>query len=338
MALQRRVKRKNKKLEGDGVMDWLKNAYNVIRHPIDSLYKQPKAIKDYLEKNGNEEIDSFTICRIPLDTKTKFLTAVLTQGEFEKRSKALPYDDIYHLFCIINLKNGKRVLTERNQRVLLEDAKPSTLQKVPTDAMSINVNKKLTLNELINNATGVNSKIYRYDAISANCQDYLSTLFKGSGLMTPAIDKYINQDVSSLLNTTQKTISTATTDIASLFGNLISGGKKSDIKMLLKTIKGSGIQKNRNLIDKVLEFIGDKVVKGALSYGKMNYNRIKKSSGGNMAQQILDLTKNSKYLDYKKKPKPLKVKEIKTILKEKGIKGITGKTKPQLLLMLENNL
>ena len=331
MVQKRCVKKriKPKPLKGKGVMDWLKNAYNVIRHPIDSLYKQPKAIKDYLDKFGNEEIDSFTICRIPLDAKTKFLTAVLTQGEFEKRSKALPYDDIYHLFCIINLKNGKKVLTERNQRVLLEDASPSTLQKVPANAMSIKVNKKLTLNELINNATGLNSKIYRYDAISANCQDYLSTLFKGSNLMTPSIDKYINQDVSSLLNTTQKTISTATTDIASLFGNIFSGGSKKII--------------NRSLIDKVLEFIGDKLVKGAVSYGKMNYKRVRGSGKNNnnndkMAQQILDLTKNSKYLDYKKKPKPLKVKEIKLILKKKGITGITGKTKPQLLSMLENNL
>jgi len=302
MVQKRCVKKriKPKSLKGKGVMDWLKNAYNVIRHPIDSLYKQPKAIKDYLDKFGNEEIDSFTVCRIPLDTKTKFLTAVLTQGEFEKRSKALPYDDIYHLFMIINLKNGKRVLTERNQRVLLEDASPSTLQKIPAGALNIKVNKKLTLNELINNATGLNSKIYRYDAISANCQDYLSTLFKGSNLMTPIINKYVNQDVSSLLNTTQKTISTATTDIASLVGNIFSGGSKKDINMLMKHIKGSGVDK--------------------------------------MAQQILDLTKNSKYLDYKRKPKPLKVKEIKVILKEKGIKGITGKTKPQLLSMLENNL
>lgn len=248
MVQKRCVKKriKPKPLKGKGVMDWLKNAYNVIRHPIDSLYKQPKAIKDYLDKYGNEEIDSFTICRIPLDAKTKFLTGVLTQGEFQKRAKALPYDDIYHLFCIINLKNGKRVLTERNQRVLLEDASPSTLQKVPSNAMSIKVNKKLTLNELINNATAVNSKIYRYDAISSNCQDYLSTLFKGSGLMTPTIDKYVNQDVSSLLNTTQKTISTATTDIASLVGNIFSGGSKKtllvrDIKAILKSIGVKGI-------------------------------------------------------------------------------------------------
>lgn len=258
MVVHRRIKRRTKALRGDGIMDFLKNAYNVIRHPIDSLYKQPKAIKDYLNKNGNEEIDSFTVCRIPLDTKTKFLTAVLTQGEFEKRSKALPYDDIYHLFCIINLKNGKRVLTERNQRVILEDAKKSTLDKIPAGALNIKVNKKLTLNELINDATRVDSKLYRYDAITANCQKYLSTLFKGSDLMTPVIDKYINQDVSSLLNTTQKRISTATTDIASLFDNLISGGSKKmilkkDIKSRLKSMGVKGITgKNKSELMKLL--------------------------------------------------------------------------------------
>ena len=106
--------------KGDGkVIDWLRNAFNTITNPKKALTKMPKEVSDTLTKYGNEPITEIIVARSKVLSIWQFLLNALTLGTFNKEKQRLKYDDIFHLYCIIVLSNGTRLITERNQRVKL---------------------------------------------------------------------------------------------------------------------------------------------------------------------------------------------------------------------------
>jgi len=245
IALQEAVEKRKKKLEGgyrqpdnikdddfklykgEGITDWFKNAYSVITNPTEALYKIPKQVSDNLKKYGNNIVVKIIICRVPIKGVIKILLDGITLGQFSKEAKNYNYDDVFHLYAILILDNGKYLLTERNQRVVLEltDRNKANVK----DYMTINSNVKL--NRLFDNAVNLDGKnIWRYDPINHNCQNYITTLLKGSNLFTDNLDVFINQETKNLLPKTSKYIARATTDLASIAENLFKGGKKKKVR------------------------------------------------------------------------------------------------------------
>lgn len=208
--------------KGDGVVSWLKNAYRTITNPQKALTKMPKEVSDTLTKYGNEHITEIIIARSKVLSVIQFLLNALTLGTFNKEKQRLKYDDIFHLYCIIVLSNGTRLITERNQRVELKEYK----HHEPIDEkFSIRVGGGLTLSKLFENAISQQGdKLWYYDAVHSNCQNYITIILKSSGLYNEKYGSFINQNVDSLLTETAKKISTATTDIASLAENIYRGG------------------------------------------------------------------------------------------------------------------
>ena len=52
-----------KKLKGDGIIDWAKNAYNVIRDPTHILTKMPKQVSESLMMYGDFKVNKIIIGR-----------------------------------------------------------------------------------------------------------------------------------------------------------------------------------------------------------------------------------------------------------------------------------
>ena len=215
-------KRQNPYQKGDGVVSWLKNAYHTITNPKKALTKMPKEVSDTLTKYGNETITEIIVARSKVLSVIQFLLNALTLGTFNKEKQRLKYDDIFHLYCIIVLSNGTRLITERNQRVKLTEYK----HHEPIDEkFSIRVGGGLTLSKLFENAIAQQGdKLWYYDAVHSNCQNYITIILKSSGLYNEKFESFINQNVDSLLTETAKKISNVTTDIASLAENIYRGG------------------------------------------------------------------------------------------------------------------
>ena len=208
--------------KGDGIVSWLKNAYHTITNPKKALTKMPKQVSDTLTKYGNETITEIIVARSKVLSVIQFLLNALTLGTFNREKQRLKYDDIFHLYCIIVLSNGTRLITERNQRVELKEYKhqPEGID----EKFSIRV-RALTLSKLFENAIAhQGDNLWYYDAVKNNCQNYITTILKSSGLYNEKFGSFINQNVDSLLTDTVKKISTATTDIASLAENIYRGG------------------------------------------------------------------------------------------------------------------
>jgi hypothetical protein len=73
---------------------------------------------------------------------------------------------------------------------------------------------------------GSDEAFFSYDPISRNCQIFISLLIRGSGLMKPNIDKFINQDIAKLLKdeTIFQKVATTVANIAGKLKVLFGGG------------------------------------------------------------------------------------------------------------------
>jgi len=214
--------RRKRELEGEGLGDWLSNLKNVISNPTEALYKMPKHIKEKLQEYGNEQIETIYICRQPLEKQNKLLLNIITLGGFKKASQEYGYDDIYHLYMVFKLQSGKLLLIERNQRVIIKETTETKIKI--KDIITININKELTLNEMFNKAMEEDKKLFYYDPISHNCQNFTTIFLKASNLLNQNINNFVNQDVEKLLTGNSRKVASKVIDFASLAHNIYQGG------------------------------------------------------------------------------------------------------------------
>lgn len=219
----RKVIKPEDEFEGEGMGDWLSNLKNVVLDPYKALLKMPKHVKDRLQQYGNEQIKNIYVCRKPLNTRHKILLNIITLGGFKKASQDYGYyDDVFHLYMVFRLQSGKLLLIERNQRVFIKDA---TEEKIKIkDVITININKKLTLNEMFDNAMEEDKKLFHYDPITHNCQNFTTVFLKSSNLLNSNINKFVNQDVEQLLTGYSRKVASKVIDFASLAHNVYQGG------------------------------------------------------------------------------------------------------------------
>ena len=316
----KKAKRTTKrKLKGEGIIDWAKNAYRVVRNPTQALSQMPKQVSDTLKKYGDFTVREVIVGRTKVQKVVQTLLNAMTLGNFNKEKQKYGYDDIYHLYAVLVLDNGVKLITERNQRIVLTE--DTNNRDNVSEKISISTNIKLS--QLFQNAINADGdKIWRYDSLSNNCQNFITSLLRNSGYLTEEANTFINQKVDNLLDPTTQNIAQKTTDMASIFENLIKGGA---IKK--KYLKGGGL--------------------GDMTYDLLNLvmKEERQRQAKATRQAIIDSKANAKPLIQSPttdntikggRKKKLKVKEIKEELKRLKIRGITGKTKPELLHMLKN--
>ena len=202
---------KNKIIVDRAKKDIVKTGKELIYGRSDYPVEQKRIIDRY----GDRTIKSIKIGRTPLpSTLTKALNMV-SLGAFNKLVEKSPYDDLFHLFCILTLDNGSvvKILLEKNEAInmkVVSNYNPKNAEYVDVPRVPSN----LTFNDLLNNARKVQgSKFFNYNSASNNCQRFISDLLKGSSMLTSDLSKFITQDVKSIfkkLPITQKIINTLT--------------------------------------------------------------------------------------------------------------------------------
>jgi hypothetical protein len=195
-----------------------------VRQTGGGIYDVGKAliygIKDYspdqkkiIEKYGANAITSIKIGRSPIPSAINAILNIVTLGAFQKLLKQSPYDKLVHLFSIITLDNGIKILLEKNERInikVVSSYNPKNSEYV--DATYIP--SGLTFKELLDNGKKVlGNKYFKYDAIQANCQDYIIGILKGSSILNDNLQQFIKQDVETIFKTlpiTKKIMNTVT--------------------------------------------------------------------------------------------------------------------------------
>lgn len=198
-------------MDGAGIVDTAKNLWYGQSEFTD-------AQKKLLERYGNLPITSIQIGRTPLPYLMTAVLNIVSLGMFKKLMKASPYDRLYHLFSVVTVEGGARLLVEKNQTINIRGAPskfPSNTEYIDVPIRGNPVNPTLTLSDMLKqskNAVG-SKKFFSYDAIKNNCQDFLIGLLQHSGLLTGELTGFIKQDVETLfskLKYLQPVINTAT--------------------------------------------------------------------------------------------------------------------------------
>ena len=156
---------------GDGFKTFVQGIPN-------SLTTRPKILNDLLNDKDDVLIKSLYVCRQPIYKIFEMGLNILTLGQLKEQMKRLGYDNLYHLYLIINFEDGSQHFIEKNQRVntgkyVKQDEEECT-QPIP-------FNK--TLKDLIETAEARRIPgFYRYNAFSDNCQRFAYDVMNSNGI------------------------------------------------------------------------------------------------------------------------------------------------------------
>ena len=216
-------------IHGEGLFDSVKAVLNL--HKGIRLDYQPK-IRKFLKDHGDDIITRIQVGRAPVESLVKKFVNAITFGSLEKMIKEKGYDDVFHLFVFIDIKNNQNktmtIQLEKNEVInLIQNPKPPK----NSNYMGVSFPEGITLNELLNGCEARMGKerYFKYDAFNNNCQVYILNLIQSLGngeYMTPELNNFIYQDTATLEREASgwsKKLMRGTTNIASLANTVIEG-------------------------------------------------------------------------------------------------------------------
>lgn len=250
-----------------------KKGGNILTNLID-IFKNgpirknaPPAFRKLLETSGNVPITTITICKEPIQKKLDSILNIISMGSWNQAKDDLSYDDMFHLFMILEMADNSIIRLEKNQ-VLSIAYVPDYKPNENTKCINIENYKKysMTINKMMDNAINKygNDRIYLYDGAFNNCQRFLSDLLLASGIIHPTkqfeaseptevgfvptisfgtignkneddiVYEFINQDVITLFNKMPQLtrfISKGVTDIGGIFDKVLYGSSKNKNKI-----------------------------------------------------------------------------------------------------------
>lgn len=176
----------------------------------------PKSFRQVLDKYGDKMITSAVIKRTPLSKGVEGLLNLVTLGKWNEIKGN--YDRMYHLYMVLTLDGGKRLLLEKNERPVLSETIPADTKETETTAVTTMTSpillsefigktiKRLTLEDYIS-----------YDGFSRNCQHFIRAHLLANGLLDPANLAFVYQDIKKLVERTpsfSRWLAKKATDIA----------------------------------------------------------------------------------------------------------------------------
>lgn len=217
------VDRKGGLIRGAGILDTIRS----IPSRIIDFFKGPRSdappvIRNALQNYGDQQITRLRVCRTPLNGMVEKILNIISSGEFNKQKQKLQYDQVFHLYLIIDLKNGKTFRIEKNATVDFAE------YSGPVCGMLVPVTKTLTFSDLINKpAEKFGSTFWQYNSITNNCQVFVKNILDTAGLNSSELTTYVMQDAKAIFSTSPeyvKMFQNAVTDLGAR-GNILLQGK-----------------------------------------------------------------------------------------------------------------
>ena len=213
-------------MSGDGFIDKIKEYWERIKQFIKGRAPGSPEVDRFVQSRGPEIIKRITICREPISNMVKKVINIITLRRFDKVTKDMNYDRLFHLYLVFETDKGSYV-TERNEIVRVYPG------RVGGETMNVPVNKPLTIAEFFGNVIKKEGpSLWTYSAVHNNCQDYVLSLLSASGLLTQEARTFIKQDIPALFKKLPgytEAIAKGVTDFAARLRILLGQGKKDVI-------------------------------------------------------------------------------------------------------------
>jgi len=181
-----------------------------------------------IEAYGENTITSIKVGRKPLSSVLNAVLNVVSLGIYKKWIQRSQYDDLFHLFALITLNNGKTILIEKRASIDMVVIKKNYTPPEYTEFAQVLIeHPDIQFKTLLDNTEKLQGKNYFiYNAETNNCQRFISDMLQSNGLLTPELNTFINQDVSSLFEKLKysKGLINATTGLGTTIDILSKGG------------------------------------------------------------------------------------------------------------------
>jgi hypothetical protein len=215
----------------DGSRKW-----NLTLKDLDEMKKGQKS-KEWMEEwinshFGSKKIVSIQAFRQPIVKAIDSILNVLSFGTLSKAKQDLHIDELFHLYTICTMENGRTYRIEKNQVVNLYEFEK------PAEADRSNVYyTNITWYQMFKNAEELvgPDALWLYRANDWNCQHFTSTLFRAchQGHETEAFN-FINQPTQEIFDRVPKYVNSIANAITNLAGRADrifhgSGKEKKDI-------------------------------------------------------------------------------------------------------------
>jgi hypothetical protein len=183
--------------EGEGVIDSLKAGAQRLADIWNGVRKTASpSIRKFTKENGSAIVTKIVVCRQPVTPFIEKVATLISLGKCDANKKKLGYDKMLHLFMIITLNNGKTFKLEKNH---LPEISSNTT--IPKDHMNVGKSPNISWADFLYRAerTAGGDRLYVYDAIRANCQNFVHDCLKGADVLTPELNKYIMQNATAVI-------------------------------------------------------------------------------------------------------------------------------------------
>jgi hypothetical protein len=301
---------------------------------------QPKG-RNILKKYGEEHIIEIEIGRDPVVPALKGVLNVISGGQFGKNVEKANYDELFHLFMVLTLESGKKIMIEKNEVIVISEAIPARSEKaqyrkVPPPPFHNHINLKTLMD---NAQKRMGNKFFTYSAKDNNCQDFLVNVLQASNIGSPDDFSFIKQDTKQLFKDLPflRKFSNSVTDFASKLDVIVSGqGLKPDYK-----IQSVIFEKDKWDIKTAKKWLRDNDYDAPKVDEKENYIRFRQISPDTLENQGLDNYRTKSLgksgikliIGYKKKSNPniykmeggkIKSKDVEKFFRNIG-KKVIGK-------------
>ena len=218
---------------GKGVIDKIKQ---VLFFPPNKL---PGDSQRVFDKYKHMYVTGIEIAREPISSAITKFANWASSGKFNEKLKELGYDKAYHLYMLVKLSGGRKILIEKNERVNIKDHASKGIDRdiinIPLGGLHI------TLDQFLNKTRELigDHDFFQYSASNNNCQKFLQSILNANGLSTNESTKFILQDAKSLFESLPgwaENVAQFVTDTAGKVSQLVTGqGKRRKYTRAKKT-------------------------------------------------------------------------------------------------------
>lgn len=182
---------------------------------------ESERLRKFLDGKGDQAVTKIEIARKPVFSTIQTVLNIASRGKLAKKRKELGYNDLYHNYLLVTLKDGSTYRVENNHQV---EAMPATANDYKGERSNVPITTEKSLKDMVATASKDDPKFWKYDARSSNCQDFTRKMLTKNGLK-PENDPP-QQDAAALTGVLpyKGAVAKAITDVAQYADQVIHGG------------------------------------------------------------------------------------------------------------------